>query len=157
MTLLADIESIKNDIAGVLQVGTEQVPLSQKELLLFGMLRLLLNGGVNEGNGSEELLTAIQQINRPSVELRARMFLVNNAIWTSPQSVKAIAISNRGDVAGTFTDINESNVSASISIEPKATLSWSVSDGIDTIAPITINASGTLILVSWLQEISPPS
>ena len=49
MTLLQDIESVKNDIGGVLTIGLEKVALSQKELLLFGLLRLILG---NAGGGS---------------------------------------------------------------------------------------------------------
>lgn len=54
MPLLQSIETVKEDIAGVLQVGSEQVPLSQKELLLFGILRLILGGlgGTGGGGGS---------------------------------------------------------------------------------------------------------
>lgn len=53
MPLLDTIETVKEDIAGVLRIGSEQVALSQKELLLFGLLRLILGGiGGTGGDGS---------------------------------------------------------------------------------------------------------
>lgn len=63
MTLLSDIETIKTDIASVLKVGTDQVPLSQKELLVYGILVLLLNRSSEGGTGgvvdNQALATAI--------------------------------------------------------------------------------------------------
>lgn len=80
MTLLSDIETIKSDIAAVLKIGADQVPLSQKELLVYGILVLLLNRSSEGGAGGV------------AVNNEALAAAIADALKTITQPVSAVSL-----------------------------------------------------------------
>lgn len=107
-------------------------------------------------NLSEKTIAKLgEAVKRPSMEFRARAINITNQSWTSPPGLQALAISNRGTVPGTFTDIDEKSAAKPVSLAPRSTWAWTVSEDIDKIAPVTVDAAGTTITASWLQAILP--
>ncbi len=89
---------------------------------------------------------------RPAMQFRARANQITSQ-WTSPAGLQAIAFSNRGTAPATFTDVDENNTAKAVTLPPRGTWTWAVSEDIDEIVPVTIDATGTTVAVSWLQQV----
>lgn len=148
-------------VAGAAPSGDQPAPTQSEIAALTTAINQLndtltaINAKLDAGvNLSSEAIAAIgKAVQRPAMEFRARATQIVNAEWTSPSGVQAIAVSNRGTTPASFADVDENNNPASVVFEPKATWAWTVSDDIDVIAPVSVDATGTTITASWLQQI----